>query len=310
MQPREVQLRDMAKTTKEPKAKPHPEMTNLTGEEQKSVTHGEFWIPEAERQVYQRVLRALNAEGVPYVVSGLYALYEYTGIYRKTKDLDLFVEPQYVVQAARTLKQEGFNVYLEQSHWIAKAMWEDKQTDLIFGTGNGLSFIDETWYKRSRPGILAATPVRMAPPEDLLWHRLYVSERHRSDMSDVQHLLLCRGHELDWEHLLMRVGEHWRLLLGQIHLFDFAYPGHRPNVPRWVREQLYKRAQNDIDVVGDPKVCFGTLISRFSFTIDVHEWDFHDPRKDLVLKARRQPIVKEICASDVWEHHPSEKKDG
>ena len=150
----------MANTAREPKAKQHPEMQNLTGEEQKSVTHGEFWIPEAERQVYQRALRKLNEDGVKYVVSGLYALYEYTGIYRKTKDLDLFVEPGHVVTAARSLKEAGFNVYLEQSHWIAKAMWEDKQTDLIYGMGNGVSFIDELWYKRSRPGILAATPVR------------------------------------------------------------------------------------------------------------------------------------------------------
>jgi len=297
----------MAKRAEAPKSKPHPEMTNLTGEEEKSVTHGEFWIPEEERQVYQRALRALNEDGVRYVVSGLYALYEYTGIYRKTKDLDLFVEPEVVVAAARTLKKAGFTVYLEQSHWIAKAMWEDKQTDLIFGMGNGLSFIDSLWYERSRPGILAATQVRIAPPEDLIWHRLYVSERHRSDMSDVQHLLLIRGKDLDWKHLVMRVGEHWRLLLAQIHLFDFAYPGHRANIPHWVRDTLNQRSRAEMDDVGDPKVCYGTMISRFSFTIDVHEWGFKDPRKALVLKARKQPIVAEICASDVWEHHPTEK---
>jgi hypothetical protein len=297
----------MAKRVKAPKSKPHPEMTNLTGEEEKSVTHGEFWIPEEERQVYQRALRALNEDGVRYVVSGLYALYEYTGIYRKTKDLDLFVEPEVVVAAARTLKKAGFSVYLEQSHWIAKAMWEDKQTDLIFGMGNGLSFIDSLWYERSRPGILAATQVRIAPPEDLIWHRLYVSERHRSDMSDVQHLLLIRGKDLDWKHLVMRVGEHWRLLLAQIHLFDFAYPGHRANIPHWVRDTLNQRSRAEMDDVGDPKVCYGTMISRFSFTIDVHEWGFKDPRKELVLKARRQQVISEICASDVWEHHPTEK---
>lgn len=286
------------------------EMTHLTGEEEKSVTHGEFWIPEDERQVYQQGLRALNAAGVRYVVSGLYALYEYTGIYRKTKDLDIFVEPGVVVAAARVLKAAGFNVYLEQSHWIAKAMWGEVQTDLIYGMGNGMSFIDALWYERSRPGILAATPVRIAPPEDLLWHRLYVSERHRSDMSDVQHLLLARGAELDWEHLLMRIGENWRLLLAQIHLFDFAYPGHRTHVPNAVRETLYERAQNAIDEVGDPKVCFGTMISRFSFTIDVNEWGFQDPRKKLVLAVRCKPEVKEIVDSDVWEHHPSNKGDG
>lgn len=297
------------KTRVAPDRKPLQDMTNLTGEEEKSVTHSEFWIPEDERQVYQRALRALNEGGVKYVVSGLYALYEYTGIYRKTKDLDIFVEPGVVVAAARVLKHAGFNVYLEQSHWIAKAMMNDKQTDLIYGMGNGMSFIDSLWYERSRPGILAATQVRIAPPEDLIWHRLYVSERHRSDQSDVLHLILCRGHELDWEHLLRRLGNDWRLLLAQVHLFDFAYPGRRGNVPHWVREELNTRARNAIDEVGDPKVCFGTMISRFSYTIDVNEWGFQDPRKQLVIDARCMPVVQEIVASDVWEDHPPHEPD-
>ena len=253
--------------TKEPP--PQPDMKHLSPEEQKSVTHGEFWIPEEEREGYKRCLQTLNEAGVKYVISGLYALYEYTGIYRKTKDLDVFVEPEHVVEAARVLKAAGFKVYLEQSHWIAKAMWGEVQTDLIYGMGNGTAFIDKLWWERSRPGILAATQVRVAPPEDLIWHRLYVSERHRSDSADVLHLIMRRGPELDWQHLLERVGENWRLLLAQIHLFDFVYPGHRPHVPHWVREELYGRAEREIDVVGDPSICRGTMISRFSFTIDV-----------------------------------------
>lgn len=284
------------------------DMRHLTDEEQKSVTHGEFWIPEAERQAYQRALRALNEAGIRYVISGLYALYEYTGIYRKTKDLDVFVEPGVVVAAARVLKAAGFRTHLEQSHWIGKAMWGDKQVDLIFGMGNGMAFIDRLWYERSRPGILAATQVRVAPPEDLIWHRLFVSERHRSDMADVLHLFMRRGSELDWGHLLQRVANDWRLLLAQIHLFDFVYPGHRSHVPQWVRKELYNKASEDIDVVGDPKSCFGTLISRFSFSIDVNEWGFHDPRKDLTIAARNMPVVAEIVAADVWEPHPTQKK--
>jgi hypothetical protein len=285
-----------------------PDMMHLSPEEQKSVTHGEFWIPEEERQAYQKALRALNEAGVRYVISGLYALYEYTGIYRKTKDLDVFVEPGTVVEAARVLKAAGFRTHLEQSHWIAKAMWDDKQVDLIYGMGNGMAFIDAHWYERSRPGILAATPVRMAPPEDLIWHRLFVSERHRSDMADVLHLFMRRGNELDWDHLIKRVGNDWRLLLAQIHLFDFVYPGHRAHVPQWVRKQLYKQAEDEIDVVGDAKICCGTIISRFSYTIDVNEWGFRDPRKELTLAARNMPVVQEIVAADVWEPHPTQKK--
>ena len=65
----------------------------LSPEERKSLTHGDFWIPEEEREVYRRALQALNDAAVPYVVAGAYAIYEHTGIYRQTKDLDLFVEP-------------------------------------------------------------------------------------------------------------------------------------------------------------------------------------------------------------------------
>jgi hypothetical protein len=219
------------------------------------------------------------------------------------------VEPGLVVEAARVLKAEGFNVYLEQAHWIGKAMMGEVQTDLIFGMGNGMAFIDELWYSRSRPTILAATPVRIAPPEDLIWHRLFVSERHRSDSADVLHLFLCRGPELDWEHLLKRVGNDWRLLLAQVHLFDFVYPGHRIHIPQWVRKDLYERAAADIDVVGDAKLCCGTMISRFSYSIDVNEWGFRDPRKELTVSARHMPVVAEIVNADVWEQHPTQKKD-
>lgn len=282
-----------------------PETANLTREERKSLTHGEFWIPEEEREVYRRALDVLNSSGVPYVVSGLYALYEYTGIYRQTKDLDLFVDPVHVLDAARVLQRAGFGTYLEQAHWIAKAMWGDKQIDLIFGTGNGLYFIDAGWFDHSRAGILAGTQVRVAPPEELLWHRLFVSERHRSDVSDILHLILCRGDELDWKRLLQRVDTHWRLLLAQVHLYDYVYPGHRARIPQWVRRTLYDAAEQEIDSQGDPDVCQGTLISRFSYNIDVNEWGFRDLRKEATIATRELPIIREITSSDVWQERPS-----
>ena len=67
------------------------------------------------------MLEALNSAGVPYVVAGAYAIYEHTGIYRKTKDLDLLFEPSAVVAAARTLRDAGFITRLEDAHWLAKA---------------------------------------------------------------------------------------------------------------------------------------------------------------------------------------------
>ena len=80
--------------------------------------------------------------------------------------------------------------------------------------------------------MLAAQPVVIAPAEELIWHRLFISERHRHDMSDILHLLLCVGETLDWERLLARVGPHWPLLLAQLQMFSYVYPGYRSNVPR------------------------------------------------------------------------------
>src|SRR4051794_41947657 len=98
----------------------------LSPEERKSLTHGDFWIPEEEREVYRRALQALNGASVPYVVAGAYAIYEHTGIYRQTKDLDIFVEPRSVVTAAQALHEAGFVMRLEGLHWPAQGFRGDK----------------------------------------------------------------------------------------------------------------------------------------------------------------------------------------
>jgi len=281
----------------------------LSPEERKSLTHGDFWIPEEERDVYRRALQALNEASVPYVVAGAYAIYEHTGIYRQTKDLDIFVEPGTVVPAARALHNAGFVMRLEDLHWLAKAFVGDKFVDLIYGMGNGVAFIDDQWIKHSKPGVLAAQPAPIAPAEELIWHRLFISERHRHDMSDVVHLILCSGDTLDWERLISRVGPHWPLLLAQLQTFSYVYPGYRSNVPAWVMESLVEQARADIARdEEDADVTRGTLISRFSFAIDVREWGFADPRGEMVRQARNHPQVREIASSDVWDERSDERE--
>jgi hypothetical protein len=280
----------------------------LSPEERKSLTHGDFWIPEEEREVYRRALQAFNAAAIPYVVAGAYAIYEHTGIYRQTKDLDLFVEPAAVVPAARALHEAGFVMRLEDLHWLAKAFVGETFVDVIYGMGNGVSFIDDQWVQHSRAGVLAAQPVRIAPAEELIWHRLFINERHRHDMSDVVHLILCSGDVLDWERLVARVGHHWPLLLAQLQIFSFVYPGYRSNVPVWVMEQLIEQARADIARdEEDADVTRGTLLSRFSFAIDVREWGFSDPRGEMVRQARNHPAIKAIAASDVWDERGDDR---
>ena len=279
----------------------------LTAEERKSLTHGDFWIPDDERAVYKRALEALTAAQVPFVVAGAYAIYEHTGIYRKTKDLDLFFEPTAVIPAARALREAGFLTRLEDAHWLAKATSGDYFVDLIYGMGNGLALIDHDWIQHSRGGVLAAMPVRIAPPEELIWHRLFIGERHRHDMADILHLILCVGDTFDWERLVNRVGPHWPLLLGQLLTFSYVYPAYQGNIPAWVYEQLIERARAEIGREEDVDFTRGPLISRFSFTIDVREWGFADPTRELVRDARNKPEVRAIVEADVWDERSDDR---
>jgi hypothetical protein len=274
----------------------------LSAEERRSLTSSGFRMRPRERLVYTRALEALTREGPPFVVSGLFALHQHTGIYRETKDLDVMLQPSHVVDAARVLKAAGFRVVLSATHWLAKARDGELFVDLVYGMANGLHLIDESWIRQATPGEIAGIPILATAPEDLIFHRLFIWERHRSDMSDVAHLILTHGDRMDWDRLVWRAGDHWRLLLAQIHFFDFVYPGRRESIPEEIRRRLLDRASHGTDDrPTDPDVCQGTLISRFSFSIDVHEWGFHDLRTDSVNAARSLPIIREIERSDVWD---------
>ncbi len=275
---------------------------DISRQETRSVTHGSFWIPEEERELYKEVLAALNAAAVPYVVAGAYAVHAHTGIYRETKDLDLFVEPEHVIPAMRALRATGLSARLEQPHWLAKAMRGRLFVDVIFGMGNGLAPIDRDWYSHSTPAILAATPVRIAPVEELIWHRLFISERHRQDMADIVHLIASVGPLMDWKRLLEKTAVHWPLLLTQVLMFQYVYPELGDRIPRWLLDELLRRAHAEADRErSGEKITRGTLISRFSFTIDVHEWGFRDARAEEIARLENLPVLREIAVSDVWD---------
>jgi hypothetical protein len=276
-------------------------LEKLSEEERKSLTHGHFWIPGDQRTVYRLALETLNAGGIPYVVAGAYAIYEHTGIYRQTKDLDLLFEPKDVLPAAHALRDAGFELKLEQAHWLAKALKDDIMIDLIYGMGNGVAFIDRSWYEHGREGVLAGTPVKISPVEELLWHRLFIHERHRQDMADILHLILTQGDVMDWDRVVKRVGPHWSLLLAQLQLFHYVYPGFRSRVPREVMEGLLDRARAEIGQDDpDEALTNGPLISRFSFAIDVQEWGFHDTRVERIRRALNSEPVRQITRDSVW----------
>lgn len=62
---------------------------------------------------------------------------------------------------------------------------------------------------------------------------------------------------------------------------------------------------------GEEEVDFtrGPMISRFSFTIDVREWGFSDPRLDMVRDAQARPEIRAIAEADVWDARGEERPE-
>jgi len=65
-------------------------------------------IPEEQRSLFQEVLLRLEQRGIPFAVAGAFALQEHTGIYRDTKDLDLFLTATNAKVALESLEADGF----------------------------------------------------------------------------------------------------------------------------------------------------------------------------------------------------------
>ncbi len=202
------------------------------------------------------------------MVAGAYALFEYTGIERETKDLDLMLSRDQVEPAMRALAGSGFHTEMLDPVWIAKAYSGESYIDLIFASSNGLVPVESEWFDRAPLARVLGYPCRIVPVEEMIWSKGYVNGRERYDGADVNHLILSLGEQLDWEHLVERFGAHWEVLLSHLVLFGFVYPGEKGRVPRWVMRELCSRLLKRQRATGMDRVCRGSLVSASAYQFD------------------------------------------
>src|SRR5579864_4299652 len=88
-------------------------------------------LPPEAASLYREVLLAMNEHGLPYAVAGAFALQKYTGIWRVTKDLDLFIKIEDVPSALSYLAEHGFRCETLDPVWLAKAHRGEYFVDLI-----------------------------------------------------------------------------------------------------------------------------------------------------------------------------------
>ena len=236
-------------------------------------------------------LRAFAGSGVPVLVAGAYAFCEYTGIFRDTKDLDIFLRERDLEDAFRVLEGAGFRTELLDPGWIGKGYRGEWFVALIFSSGNGVAVVDELWFEHARRGRVMGVDVLLAPPEEIIWSKAFVLERERYDGADVNHLIRAVGEELDWDRLLFRFDRYWEVLLSHLLLYRFAYPGERSKVPDRVLEDLLGRVTAELGSDHPRALCRGNLMSRVQYRHDLQQLGYEDGRRWDELERARRPEV-------------------
>jgi len=246
--------------------------------------------PEAE-EFYAESLRLLTESGIPFLLSGTYAVTAYTGITRPTKDLDVFCKAGDYPRILAFFQERGYRTDVEDERWIAK-VWQEKHFfDVIFAMSNGTAPITDEWFENNETICVYGTTAKITPPTQLILSKIFIQDRYRYDGADVAHVILKANDRIDWKLLLRYTEPYWEVLLSHLINFRFIYPTERDLIPRWVMEELTGRLHAQVGLpAARVKVCRGRLFSPRDYVTDITEWGFADV-VGKGLEERHEPIA-------------------
>lgn len=241
------------------------------------------------------MVSALTDAKLPFLIGGAIAFGFYTGIWRDTKDLDIFLQPETIHPALDCLSGCGFTTELTFPHWLAKVREQDSFVDLIFRGSNGVCSVGPTWFENAAHGQVFGQAISVVRAEDLIFMKAFVMERERFDGLDIVHLLFRQADSLDWDRLLDWFAGDRGLLLTLLALFQYVYPFRAGSVPDRIRQELAPTWLQP-DQVSEP-LCNGTLLSKRQFDVDIAQWELVDARS----RDRCQITEEEIRAWSAYE---------
>jgi hypothetical protein len=212
--------------------------------QKRPVPHAEWTkeIPDNEWEIYECALQAFEPLGRPFMLAGAFSLATYTGRWRNTKDLDIYVLPEDRQTFIDALTRSGFKDYYDQlpyvRHWIYRSVRGECIVDVIWAMANQRAQVDEQWFEHAPELEVRGHTLSVVPAEELLWCKLYVLQRDRCDWPDVLNLIQAAGAHIDWEHLIQRLGDDLPLLVGLLNVYCWLSPGDRLKLPGQVQALL------------------------------------------------------------------------
>ena len=136
-----------------------------------------FHPPPEAIAFYEEALRLLKESGVPFLLSGTYAVTAYTGITRPTKDLDVFCKPGDYPRILAFFQARGYRTDVEDERWIAKVWKDDKHFfDVIFAMSNGTIAVNDSWFGDDEIEVYGHR-VTITPPTALILIKVFIQDR-------------------------------------------------------------------------------------------------------------------------------------
>lgn len=262
-------------------------------------------ISARHRKAVKAFLERLKNDKIPFAIGGAFAIYHFTGMWRDTKDVDIFLLPADVGRAIAAAKDLGYNAWIEDKHWLAKARTDGYLIDLIFGSGNWLGQVTVDWIRRAHPMRLFELDLLALAPEDIIWSKAYVAHRERYDGADILHLLRYASDKIDWQHLLNRFNAHPNLLLSYLALFGFVYPWEVGRIPQDIVTTLTAAfLKQHQDRHSGSRVCWGMLLDPIQFAYDVQMGGCSDPREILAASQETSPEEVRRERETTWKQTP------
>ncbi len=199
-------------------------------------------LPPAEWAVYQRVMQEARSAGVSFAFGGAFATAVYTGELRNTKDFDFYVLPKHRDAMKEATRRAGLNDHFERlpydRSWIYRASDGDVLVDVIWAMANQRTQVDASWLGRGPLVEIRGEHVAAIPIEELIWSKLYVLQRERTDWGDVLNLIAAQAASIDWEHLISRLSDDTPLLAAVLVVFGWLTPSRAQAIPVTVWQRL------------------------------------------------------------------------
>lgn len=199
-------------------------------------------IPESEWAFYQKVIQAVRGLDISFALGGAFAVAAHVGLWRNTKDLDLYVCPEERQRVIDTLNHLGLKDYYEvlpyDRNWIYRSYKEDIIIDIIWAMPNQRTLVTDTWLEAGPTLHLRGEEVRVVPAEEMIWGKIYVLQKERSDWTDIFNLIYAVGPQMDWPRLIEDLDMDAPLLGAVLQVFAWLTPGRARELPGWLWERL------------------------------------------------------------------------